>query len=115
MKKGISLIVLVITIIVLAILAGAIIISLSNQNIIAQASDATAAADLANAKNAVTLEYASAVARGKVKDGKAYQEDGTTIMTAAQYEAALTKAGFTANKYKITVNTDNGVPTVATK
>ena len=114
MKKGISLIVLVITIIVLAILAGAIIISLSNQNIISQASDATAAADLANAKNAVTLEYAAAVARGKVQDGKAYQEDGTTIMTKTQYEAALTAAGFTAGKCTVTVD-GNGVPTVATK
>lgn len=113
MKKGISLIVLVITIIVLAILAGAIIISLSNQNIISQASDATAAADLANAKNAVTLEYAAAVARGKAQDGKAYQTDGTTEMTVAKYEEALTAAGFTASKYTVTI--ENGVPKVATR
>lgn len=114
MKKGISLIVLVITIIVLAILAGAIIISLSNQNIIAQASDATAAADLANAKNAVTLEYAAAVARGTVKDGKAYQTDGTTLMTKEKYELVLTNAGFTVSKYEVSVD-GNGVPTVATR
>lgn len=114
MKKGISLIVLVITIIVLAILAGAVIISLSNQNIISQASDAKTAADLANAKNAVTLEYAAAVSRGAVKDGKAYKVDGTTVMTPAEYQAALTAAGFKADSYIVTVDA-NGVPTVTTK
>lgn len=114
MKKGISLIVLVITIIVLAILAGAIIISLSNQNVISQASDAVTKADLANARNAVTLEYASAVSRGTVKDGKAYQTDGTTVMTKTQYEDALTAAGFSADKFDVEVDA-NGVPTVETK
>lgn len=114
MKKGISLIVLVITIIVLAILAGAIIISLSNQNVISQASEAVTAADLANAKNAATLEYAAAVSRGTVKDGKAYQTDGTSVMTATQYQTALTAAGFSADKFNVTADA-NGVPTVATK
>lgn len=106
MKKGISLIVLVITILVLAILAGAIIISLSNTNIIKQASEATAKADLANAKYAVALEYAAAVAKGT--DGKAYKE-GSTLMGTSDYEAALTKAGFKG--YTVTID-ENGVPAV---
>lgn len=99
MKKGISLIVLVITIIVLAILAGAIIISLSNQNIISQASDASSKADRANAKYVVTMTYASAVARAN--DGKAYSSytDSTTNvpMTVADYKKALTDQGFSSD------------------
>lgn len=110
MKKGISLIVLVITILVLAILAGAVIISLSNTNVIEQASEATREANLANAKNAVTLEYAAAVARGTVKDGRAYQEDGETLMDEDAYEDALTAAGFTASDFVVSIV--NGVPKV---
>lgn len=111
MKKGISLIVLVITIIVLAILAGAVIISLSNTNVVEQANDAKTKADLANAKSTVQLEYAAAVARGQKAgkvDGKAYNSDASAVMKDTDYTAALTKAGFTAT-YTVTV--EDGVPT----
>lgn len=96
MKKGISLIVLVITIIVLAILAGAIIISLSNQNVITQASNAVSSADRANAKYAVTMAYAEAVSRAK--DGKAYKLNGTVLepMAVEDYRKAITDAGFSS-------------------
>ena len=96
MKKGISLIVLVITIIVLAILAGAIIISFSNTNIVEEASAAVTKADKANAKAALSLVYAGAVA--KADDGKAYSSytDATTNtpMSVDLYKAALTAQGF---------------------
>ena len=78
MKKGISLIVLVITIIVLAILAAAIIISMSNANVLTEAGNTVEKADLANAKYAVQLEYAAALSRGTAvgaKTGKAYKKD----------------------------------------
>lgn len=54
-KKGISLIVLVITVIVLAILSTAVIISLSNTNIINEASKAVFRNDMASYKEAYSL------------------------------------------------------------
>ena len=58
MKKGISLIVLVITIIVIIILAGAIILSLSANNPIASANKATCLSDVSNFKSAVAMDFA---------------------------------------------------------
>jgi len=58
-KKGISLIVLVVTVIVLAILATTVIISLSNTNIIGQASDAVNKNNLAAYREQASLAYAS--------------------------------------------------------
>ncbi|MDF2866085.1 MAG: hypothetical protein K0R72_903 [Clostridia bacterium] len=59
MKKGISLIVLVITIIVIIILAGAVILSLANNNPINSANKAVCLSDVANFKSAVALDFAS--------------------------------------------------------
>ena len=115
MKKGISLIVLVITIIVLAILAGAIIISLSNTNVIQQATEAKNSANRANAKYAVATIYAAAVAKGT--DGKAYvSETGTALMTRDLYVAELVKQGYTAEfAEEVVKDVDgNGAPVVAT-
>ena len=50
MKKGISLIVLVITIIVMIIIAGAIIISLNSSNVIDQSNKAVKDSNVANAR-----------------------------------------------------------------
>lgn len=117
MKKGISLIVLVITIIVLAILAGAVIISLSNTNIIDQATKAKVEADFANAKNTVTLAYAEGVANGNKlgkNDGLAYTSDVEESAKAAEadyYVTALQNAGFTGG-LKVSVKVAGGVPTV---
>lgn len=58
MKKGISLIVLVITIIVMIIIAGAIIISLNSSNVIGQANEAVEDSNTANARSIVALKYA---------------------------------------------------------
>lgn len=123
MKKGISLIVLVITIIVLAILAGAIIISLSNTNVIDQASKAASAADLANAKNTLTLAYSKAITYGfehGKTDGKPYWDvSGTTTeVSAAYYKKELEDAGYekvgtaASDDVKWVVSIENGVPVV---
>jgi len=64
MKKGISLIVLVITIIVIIILAGAVILSLSANNPIAQASAAKNASNKAEVQAAVTLYLSRIMAEG---------------------------------------------------
>lgn len=109
MKKGISLIVLVITIIVLAILAGAIIISLSNTNIIDQAKDATIKADLANAKYAVALEYADIMTLNN-DDDTSNDVDKTAAQT--RYETAL---GDASSKFTVTVEEGTLKPTVTAK
>ncbi|MBR5228033.1 MAG: leucine-rich repeat protein [Clostridia bacterium] len=67
-KKAISLIVLVITIIVLAILAATVIISLSNTNIIEQARVAAFKNDMASYKEAAELYVASEMARNQTGD-----------------------------------------------
>jgi len=59
MKKGISLIVLVITIIVMIIIAGAVIISLNSSDVIARAEEATLRSNVAELQSAVALEYAN--------------------------------------------------------
>lgn len=57
MKKGISLIVLVITIIVMIIIAGAIIISLNNSNVVAKSEEAVYTSNVAELRSAVALVY----------------------------------------------------------
>ena len=89
MKKGISLIVLVITIIVMIIIAGAIIISLNSTNIINEADRAVLSSDAANLKSELTLKYAEVVLENQ-KDG-----DDTNDMDKAgiqeEYDAILEK------------------------
>ena len=63
MKKGISLIVLVITIIVMIIIAGAIILSLNSSNVTGRAKLATLASDRANYKAQYAVAYANAMAK----------------------------------------------------
>jgi len=65
MKKGISLIVLVITIIVIIILAGAVILSLSANNPIAQATIAKNSSNRSEVQSAVTLYLAGIMATGQ--------------------------------------------------
>ena len=59
-KRGISLIVLVITIIVMIILAGSIIISLSSTNIIDRANNAVSDSNLKQVQSAATWAWADA-------------------------------------------------------
>jgi len=80
-KKGISLIVLVITVIVLSILATTVIISLSNTNIINQTNSAVFKSDMANLKSAYELYVAS-----KLIDDRTY--DRTSLSLSAASNAA---------------------------
>ncbi len=57
MKKGISLIVLVITIIVMIIIAGAIIISLNSTNVINRADEAVIATDVSSINDQLHMAY----------------------------------------------------------
>ncbi len=63
-KQGISLIVLVITIIVMIILAGAIVLTLNNIGIIQKASDAVEQTNLATVKELTQMAWATAYASG---------------------------------------------------
>ncbi len=111
MKKGISLIVLVITIIVMIIIAGAIIISLNSTNVINRANEATEASDLANAKSAVTLMYAELAAGN---NGIAVAPSGYADL-ATYYAEKLEDAGFDMDKYTLTVSDTTGIPTIVAK
>lgn len=99
MKKGISLIVLVITIIVMIIIAGAIIISLSQTNVINQAETATVKSNEAEAKSLVALLFASNL----------YTESGDVYKkaTAAELESIINPAlsqEFPGKGYTVTID-----------
>ena len=64
-RKGISLIVLVITIIVMIILAGAIILSLNNAGIIGKANQAVEESNEATVKQLADLKWSEAYLEGK--------------------------------------------------
>ena len=68
MKKGISLIVLVITIIVMIIIAGAIIISLNSSNVISKANEAVVKTDVGTLNDKLTLAYVDLRATYPTKD-----------------------------------------------
>jgi len=68
MKKGISLIVLVITIIVMIIIAGAIIISLNSSNVLDRSNEAVKSSNLASAKSTLALKYAEILAHHYAND-----------------------------------------------
>ena len=120
MKKGISLIVLVITIIVMIIIAGAIIISLNSSNVIDSANNAVDKSNVANVKSLLALQYA------EIMDAK-YNEDTTddyTLETAtAAYKTALEDSDLVVTgdasplrieslKATVTIDADTFVPTV---
>jgi len=94
-KSGISLIVLVITIIVMIILASAIILSLRSSGIIGRANEAKTKSDIANAKEVVSLAYAeweldNANLKGTYSDFSAYAT------------AKLAEAGFDTDNMYVT-------------
>lgn len=94
MKKGISLIVLVITIIVMIIIAGAIIISLNSSNVISQSGKAVENSDIANLKAALALDYADIMAKNNDPDT---QESERYTQTTAKTKYEATAATFTKN------------------
>ena len=74
-KKGISLIVLIVTIIVMIIIAGAIIISLTETNVIDQAEVAVEKHNLSELKSASSLAYANWLLSDKTLDSQNYIRD----------------------------------------
>ncbi|MBQ8043897.1 MAG: leucine-rich repeat domain-containing protein, partial [Clostridia bacterium] len=69
-NKGISLIVLIITIIVMIILAGSIILTLNNSGIIQKASEAVETANLKEVKNIAEMAWGDAYANGARKQSE---------------------------------------------
>jgi len=109
MKKGISLIVLVITIIVMIIIAGAIIISLNSSNVISKADQAVLASDLATLKAELAVKYADIKLASY--DAENDGVDSTVATTQAQattaYEAILAKyTALVEADYTVAANAD---------
>ena len=99
MKKGISLIVLVITIIVMIILAASVVVTLSNTGIINRANDAVAATDLKQIEQLASIAWSEAVIAKR-------QDNSVNIEQSVLEE--LENNGISPNDYGITV-TDKGV------
>jgi len=102
-KRGVSLIVLVITIIVMIILAGTIILTLDNTGVIDRANEAVEKTNLAEVQNLASLKWAEAFIDGKTTQ----RELETEVLNG------LNKEKIDLSPYNITV-TDEGV-TVALK
>ena len=100
-NKGISLIVLVITIIVMTIIAGAAIISLNNDGIIKRADEGVKKSNLATAKTIAQIAWM-----------EAYNDGVTTVEgpngLEARVDQALRDAGINKGNLEVTV-TINGV------
>lgn len=97
-KKGISLIVLIITIIVMIVLAGAIILSLSNNGIINKASDAVQKADNATLQEIATLGWTDAYANA-IEKGVSQNEQLLLEELENGVKAALTKNNLNPQDY----------------
>jgi len=101
-KKGISLIVLVITIIVMIVLAGAIILSLNNSGIIEKSNEAVDLTNIANVREFAQTKWAEAYLETD-KTQEALEEYVLTGLTEAgikteDYEIVVTEKGVTVNK-----------------
>ena len=102
MKKGISLIVLVITIIVMIILAASVVITLSNTSVINRASEAVDATNEKQVQDLAALIWADAFMDNKRDD------------SLRQYVVEeLEKQGITSDKWNISVN--NSGATITSK
>ncbi|MDD2627277.1 MAG: hypothetical protein PHR25_02995 [Clostridia bacterium] len=93
-RKGISLIVLVITIIVMIILAGAIILSLNSSNIVDKTNEATTKSNISNAKQVTMLANAEYELMSDV------EKEGVTLRK--HVEDKLKEAGFKESEYNVT-------------
>ena len=99
-KKGVSLIVLVITIIVMIILASAVIISLSNANIMNRAEDAVNQTNMKTYQTVADLAWSDAYT-DKLND--------STVDIEARVLAALADYGVTREKYFIHVSDEGAL------
>ncbi|MDD2627471.1 MAG: leucine-rich repeat domain-containing protein [Clostridia bacterium] len=87
--KGISLIVLVITIIIMIVLAGAIILSLNNSNIIDKASEAKTKVDMATVKEQIGLLKAEALLNESPADFSNINKGNLPIDISSKGEVTL--------------------------
>lgn len=97
-KKAISLIVLVITIIVLAILAATVIVSITNSGIINSASDTVKSYDLSEVRSMANLAWAEALMDSTVTSDAEYKNYVQNYLTNAgvdttKYDVDVTSAG----------------------
>ena len=81
MKKGISLIVLVITIIVMIIIAGAIILALNSSNVTNKAKWSQISADRANLQSEYAVILANTLAGEKIGNDQTVDADGKVTST----------------------------------
>ena len=98
-KRGVSLIVLVITIIVMVILAGVIILTLDNSGIINKAQDAVDQANLNEVKNVAQLAWAEAFL-----DGKTTQEELEQAVMDALAEQNITEEHYKGYTIEVTTS-----------
>lgn len=106
MKKGISLIVLVITIIVMIIIAGAIIISLNSSDVIDRSNEAVEDSNLANARSMLALKYAEVLGTHYTNDPTVKYVPSETIETAGVLGKAAGTTDLTYLKAAVEALTD---------
>ena len=100
-KRGISLITLVITIIIMIIIAGAIILTLSNSRIFDNANDAVGAYDLKQAQTIADLAWAEAYADGARTKSELEGPVKQALVDNGlgnKYEAKVTEEGVTVKE-----------------
>ena len=123
-QKGVTLVALVITIIVLLILAGVTIAALSGENgILSRASEASVKTKVADAKEIVTNSYNAAVAdyyNEKYVKGTSIADAATNVITTMStdkditgYKAVTFTVNTTAKTVEFTVDNKKYIGTVA--
>lgn len=108
-KEGISLIVLVVTIIVLAILAAVVITSLTEANIINQATSTTEAARIADLKEQVELIKQDALIDEKLNNGERLDRERLLEILSQKFPGSILytyKISIDNGKYDIIVSDD---------
>ena len=89
MKKGISLIVLVITIIVMIIIAGAIIISLNSTNVINRADEAVVATDVSAMNDQLNMAYVDLKLEDAYRSKSDFEETTAVTVNGQSYETIV--------------------------
>jgi flagellar basal body-associated protein FliL len=89
MKKGISLIVLVITIIVMIIIAGSIIISLNSSNVIDKANTAVTATDVGALNDQLQLAYVDLKLEDAYKSKNDFTESTAVTVAGTAYDTIV--------------------------
>ena len=94
-KKGVSLVALVITIIVMIILGVAVVLTLYNTEIINKANDAVATSDLAQIKNLTSLKWSEAYLDKTIEDieGYIFDELFESGVNISDYQMMITGEG----------------------